>query len=85
MDNDRVFADYIKGTTICAVKKDGRIAVAGDGQVTQGQSTVLKGNAVKVRRIYDGKVVVGFAGLRWRTPLRCRKNSKQCSTSTAEI
>ncbi len=62
MDNDRVFADYIKGTTICAVKKDGRIAVAGDGQVTQGQSTVLKGNAVKVRRIYDGKVVVGFAG-----------------------
>ena len=32
MDNDRVFADYIKGTTICAVKKDGRIAVAGDGQ-----------------------------------------------------
>ena len=62
MDNDRVFADYIKGTTICAVKKDGRIAVAGDGQVTQGQSTVLKGNAVKVRRSYDGKVVVGSAG-----------------------
>ena len=84
MDNDRVFADYIKGTTICAVKKDGRIAVAGDGQVTQGQSTVLKGNAVKVRRIYDGKVV-GVLRVRWRTPLRCRKNSKQCSTSTAEI
>lgn len=57
-----VFADAIKGTTICAVKKDGKIAVAGDGQVTQGQNVIMKGNAVKVRRIYDGKIVTGFAG-----------------------
>lgn len=57
-----VFADSIKGTTICAVKRNGKIAVAGDGQVTQGESVIMKGNAVKVRRIYDGKVVVGFAG-----------------------
>lgn len=57
-----VFADTIKGTTICAVKKDGKIAVAGDGQVTQGQNAIMKGNAVKVRRIYDGKIVTGFAG-----------------------
>ena len=57
-----VFADSIKGTTICAVKRDGRIHVAGDGQVTQGQSVIMKGNAVKVRRIFDGKVVTGFAG-----------------------
>ena len=57
-----VFADTIKGTTICAVKKDGKIAVAGDGQVTQGQNVIMKGNAVKVRRIYDGKIVTGFAG-----------------------
>ncbi|MEG1612656.1 MAG: ATP-dependent protease subunit HslV [Clostridia bacterium] len=51
-----------KGTTICAVKKDGKTAIAGDGQVTMGESVVLKGNAVKVKRIYDDKVVVGFAG-----------------------
>ena len=52
----------IRGTTIVGVKKDGKIAIAGDGQVTMGQSTILKGNAHKVRRIYDGKVIVGFAG-----------------------
>ena len=57
-----VFADSIKGTTICAVKRNGLIAVAGDGQVTQGQSVIMKGNAVKVRRIYDGKIITGFAG-----------------------
>ena len=57
-----VFSDTIKGTTICAGKRNGKIAVAGDGQVTQGQTVIMKGNAVKVRRIYDGKVVTGFAG-----------------------
>lgn len=50
------------GTTICAVKKDGRTVVAGDGQVTMGNSVVFKANAVKVKRIYGGKVVIGFAG-----------------------
>ena len=45
-----------KGTTICAVKKDGKIAVAGDGQVTFSETVVLKSNAVKVRRIFDTKV-----------------------------
>lgn len=57
-----VFSDSIKGTTICAVKRGGQIAVAGDGQVTAGQSVIMKGNAVKVRRIYDGKIITGFAG-----------------------
>ncbi|MEG2159281.1 MAG: ATP-dependent protease subunit HslV, partial [Clostridia bacterium] len=52
----------LKGTTICAVKRDGVIAIAGDGQVTQGENIVLKGNAVKVRRIYNDEVVIGFAG-----------------------
>ncbi len=52
----------IRGTTIIAVKKDGKTAIAGDGQVTAGQTTVMKSNAVKVRRLYDDKVVVGFAG-----------------------
>ena len=51
-----------KGPTICAVKRNGVTAIAGDGQVTMGQSIVMKGNAKKVKRIYDDKVVVGFAG-----------------------
>ena len=52
----------LMGTTICAVLKDGRIAVAGDGQVTMGEKTIFKSTARKVRRIYGGKVVTGFAG-----------------------
>ena len=52
----------MKGTTICAVKKDGKIAVAGDGQVTMGEHTIFKGTARKVRRIYNDSVVTGFAG-----------------------
>jgi ATP-dependent HslUV protease subunit HslV len=51
-----------RGTTICAVRRNGVCAVAGDGQVTMGQQTVMKAHAVKVRRIYNGQVVVGFAG-----------------------
>ena len=52
----------IKGTTIVAVERDGKIVVAGDGQVTAGQQVIMKNNAVKVRRIFEGKVIVGFAG-----------------------
>lgn len=50
------------GTTIVAVKKDGVCAIAGDGQVTMNKSTIMKGTAKKVRRLYHDKVVVGFAG-----------------------
>ncbi len=50
------------GTTICAVKKDGKTAIAGDGQVTMGQSVIFKNTAKKVRRIYNGQVILGFAG-----------------------
>ncbi|MDY3982985.1 MAG: ATP-dependent protease subunit HslV [Veillonellaceae bacterium] len=49
-------------TTICAVMKDGHTSIAGDGQVTMGQSVVMKNTAQKVRRLYNGKVVSGFAG-----------------------
>ena len=52
----------LKGTTICAVRKNGQTAVAGDGQVTMGESTIFKGTARKVRRIYNDTVVTGFAG-----------------------
>ena len=50
-----------KGTTIIAVRRHGHVAIAGDGQVTAGDA-VMKGNARKVRRMYDGKVISGFAG-----------------------
>ncbi len=49
------------GTTIIGVKKNGRTVIAGDGQVSMG-NTVMKPNARKVRRIGDGKVIAGFAG-----------------------
>jgi len=52
----------IKGTTICAVRRNGKCAMAGDGQVTVGEHTIMKATAKKVRRIYGGKVVTGFAG-----------------------
>ena len=51
-----------RGTTICSVRRNGVVAVAGDGQVTMGESVIMKGNAVKVKRIYNDKVIVGFAG-----------------------
>ncbi len=49
------------GTTIISVRKNGRVVVAGDGQVSLGQ-TVIKSNARKVRRLGDGSILVGFAG-----------------------
>ena len=51
-----------RGTTICAVKRNGHIAIAGDGQVTMGEHTIFKNTARKVRRIYGGQVAIGFAG-----------------------
>ena len=50
-----------KGTTILAVKRNGKIAMAGDGQVTFG-NTVLKHRARKIRKLYRGQILVGFAG-----------------------
>ncbi|MCI6378321.1 MAG: ATP-dependent protease subunit HslV [Clostridiales bacterium] len=50
------------GTTICAVKRGDHIAIAGDGQVTMGENTIFKSSARKVRRLYNGQVVAGFAG-----------------------
>ena len=52
----------LRGTTIIAVKKDGKTAVAGDGQVTMSESVIMKATAKKVRRLYHDQVVVGFAG-----------------------
>ena len=52
----------LKGTTILAVRRDGDCVIAGDGQVTLGEQTIMKANAHKVRRIYKDSVVIGFAG-----------------------
>ncbi len=49
------------GTTIVCVRRAGRVAIGGDGQVTMGDK-IVKGNAKKVRRLHDGKVLAGFAG-----------------------
>ena len=52
----------LKGTTICGVRKNGRCAIAGDGQVTMSEHSIFKGTAVKVRAICDSRAVMGFAG-----------------------
>ncbi|WP_022846861.1 MULTISPECIES: ATP-dependent protease subunit HslV [unclassified Desulfurobacterium] len=54
-------SETFHGTTICAVIRDGKVAMAGDGQVTLG-NTVFKNGARKVRKIYNNSVLVGFAG-----------------------
>ncbi len=51
-----------EGTTIVAIRLGNKVAVAGDGQVTFGNSTIIKHGARKVRRLYEGKVIAGFAG-----------------------
>jgi len=51
----------IRSTTVLAIKKDGQVAMAADGQVTLG-NTVIKSGAKKIRKIYDDKILLGFAG-----------------------
>ncbi len=53
--------DQYRGTTILSVRRNGRVVVGGDGQVSLG-NTIMKGNARKVRTLYHGKVLAGFAG-----------------------
>ncbi|NNF17040.1 MAG: ATP-dependent protease subunit HslV [Gammaproteobacteria bacterium] len=53
--------EQYRGTTILSVRRNGKVVVGGDGQATLG-NTVMKGNARKVRRLYDGQVLAGFAG-----------------------
>ena len=51
----------IRSTTVICVRKDGKVALAGDGQVTLGE-TVIKQSARKIRRLYNGQILAGFAG-----------------------
>jgi ATP-dependent HslUV protease subunit HslV len=53
--------EKIRSTTVIAIRRNGKVAMAGDGQVTMGE-TVMKPNARKVRKIYDGRILTGFAG-----------------------
>jgi ATP-dependent HslUV protease subunit HslV len=53
--------EQFRGTTIVSVRRNGKVAIAGDGQVSMG-NTIMKGNAQKVRRLAGGKVIAGFAG-----------------------
>jgi ATP-dependent HslUV protease subunit HslV len=60
MKQETSFPDW-HGTTILAVRKNGKTVIAGDGQVSMGQ-TIVKGQAKKVRRVANGRVIAGFAG-----------------------
>ena len=51
----------MKSTTVLTVRRDGQVAIGADGQVTMGE-TIVKADAVKIRKLMDGKVIVGFAG-----------------------
>jgi len=53
--------EQFRGTTIVSVRRNGKVAIGGDGQVTVG-NTIMKGNARKVRRLAGGRVIAGFAG-----------------------
>jgi ATP-dependent HslUV protease subunit HslV len=53
--------EQFRGTTIVSVRRNGKVAIAGDGQVSMG-NTIMKGNARKVRRLAGGRVIAGFAG-----------------------
>lgn len=53
--------EQYRGTTILSVRRNGQVVIGGDGQVSQG-NTVMKGNARKVRRLYEDQVIAGFAG-----------------------
>jgi ATP-dependent HslUV protease, peptidase subunit HslV len=57
--NSREF--MLRSTTVICIRKDGKVALAGDGQVTLGE-TVIKQGAKKIRRLYNGQVLAGFAG-----------------------
>jgi ATP-dependent HslUV protease subunit HslV len=52
----------LHGTTILAVQRNGRVAMAGDGQITFGDNIIMKHGARKIRRLYNGRVLAGFAG-----------------------
>ena len=75
----------IKATTILAVKKNGKTVMIADGQVTLGQSVIIKGTAHKLRRIYDDKVIVGFAGAAGYALILCEELEKQLNKFSGHL
>ncbi len=73
----------IHATTIICVRKKGKVAIASDGQVTLGD-TVIKHGAKKIRRLYNDKILAGFAGSS-ADPSRCSRASKPSSSSFTAI
>ncbi len=61
MNEETAGTNRVRSTTILSVRRDGRVAIGGDGQVTMNE-TVAKASAVKIRRLHQDKVLVGFAG-----------------------
>jgi ATP-dependent HslUV protease subunit HslV len=72
--------EQFRGTTIVSVRRNGTVAIGGDGQVTHG-NVVMKHNARKVRRLADGKVLAGFAGGTGRRLHPCSSASSASSSS----
>jgi len=73
-----------RSTTILAVLRDGRVAMAGDGQVSLGD-TIVKHGARKVRRLYEGKVIAGFAGAAADAFALLERFEKQLETHSGDI
>ena len=76
--------EQFRGTTIVSVRRNGKVAIAGDGQVSMG-NTVMKGNARKVRPLAGGKVIAGFAGGTadaFHTYLSCLRASSNSTVAT---
>src|SRR5579863_7181227 len=57
-----IILEQFRGTTILSVRRGNKVVIGGDGQVTFGNTVVMKSNAKKVRRIYQGEIIAGFAG-----------------------
>ncbi len=74
-----------RGTTICAVKRNGQVAIAGDGQVTMGEHTIFKTTAKKVRKLYHDQVAVGFAGSVADAFALCEKFEEKLQKSSGNL
>ena len=74
-----------RGTTVCAVKRNGQVAIAGDGQVTMGEHTIFKTTAKKVRKLYHDQVAVGFAGSVADAFALCEKFEEKLQKSSGNL
>src|SRR5262249_29375409 len=84
-DNENTMSQIrIRSTTVLAVRRGGKVALGGDGQVTMG-NTVVKATARKIRRLHDGKIVAGFAGCAADGITLCEKFEARLKESTGNL